>query len=159
MSERKRCCPSIVQTLQHVASSEATSEKVGAFCNAQIVIPMRFTLEAIVHQQLPTPIKTYNSTTVAFVHNNANQKRPKPWDMRHHWLRDNETMNQTELHWKKGTSNNADYFTKHHPKTHHRDVRCRHALDKKANDVPRRYVITSCFIFVTGLLESDKTRL
>ena len=39
--------------------------------------------------------------------------------MNYHWLRDRENQKQFNLTWDKGTNNDADYHTKHHPPKHH----------------------------------------
>ena len=43
--------------------------------------------------------------------------------MKWYWLRDKEVLKQLRVYWDKGTNNDADYFTKHHPPTHHRQMR------------------------------------
>ena len=111
------------KTLKHVVSSAAEAETAGVFYNAQKAIPIRYILEQLGHQQPPTPLKTDNSTALGFVRNNIHQKRSKSWDMRYHWLRDRMTRNQFNVYWEKGTNNNADYFTKHHPINYHQHVR------------------------------------
>ena len=40
--------------------------------------------------------------------------------MRFNWLQDRAAQNQFEIEWDKGIHNMADYFTKHHPPSHHR---------------------------------------
>ncbi len=42
--------------------------------------------------------------------------------MRFHWLRCRNTQGQFRYYWRPGTQNLADYFTKHHPATHHKSV-------------------------------------
>ena len=44
-------------------------------------------------------------------------------DMRFEWLLDREQQGQFKIYWKPGKTNLADYFTKHHPPAHHRNVR------------------------------------
>jgi hypothetical protein len=44
-------------------------------------------------------------------------------DMRFHWLRCRDAQGQFRYYWRPGTQNLADYFTKHHPATHHKSVR------------------------------------
>ena len=41
-------------------------------------------------------------------------------DMQFKWLLDREQQGQ---YWRPGKTNLADYFTKHHPPAHHRNVR------------------------------------
>jgi hypothetical protein len=44
-------------------------------------------------------------------------------DMRFHWLQDRNTQGQYCFYWRPGTQNLADYFTKHHPASHHKSFR------------------------------------
>jgi hypothetical protein len=44
-------------------------------------------------------------------------------DMRFEWLLNREQQGQFKIYWRPGETNLADYFTKHHPPSHHRDVR------------------------------------
>ena len=57
-------------------------------------------------------------------------KKSKSWDMRYHWLRDRQTQNQFQFYWKTSKDNYADYFTKHHATTHHRQIRHQYVHDK-----------------------------
>ena len=43
--------------------------------------------------------------------------------MRFEWLLDREQQGQFKIYWKPGKTNLADYFTKHHPPSHHRNMR------------------------------------
>ena len=51
------------------------------------------------------------------------KKRSKTLDMKWHWLRDKEVLEQHILYCDRDTNNDADYFTKHHPPIHHRQMR------------------------------------
>ena len=118
------------KTLRHVVSSAAEAEIGGIFHNAQVAIPIRRLLEVLRHPQPPTPLKTDNSTACGFIHDNIHQKRSKSWDMRYYWLRDRLAQLQFRFFWDKGSNNNADYHTKHHPTKHHRLMRPRYVQDK-----------------------------
>ena len=50
--------------------------------------------------------------------------------MRYHWLHDRQTKQQFNIFWEKGTSNNGDYYTKHHAITVHRSQRPKYVRDK-----------------------------
>ena len=117
------------KVLRHVVSSSAEAETAGIFHNTTTAVPIRHILQNIGHPQPPTPVKTDNTTATAFVYNNIHQKRSKSWDMRYHWLRDRQTQQQFNIFWEKGINNEADYFTKHHPTTHHRAKRPRYVRD------------------------------
>ena len=49
--------------------------------------------------------------------------RSKAIDMRFYWLKDRAEQGQFDIKWVPGRYNLADYFTKHHPGSHHRKVR------------------------------------
>ena len=117
------------KTLRHVVSSSAEAEVAGIFHNATTAVPIRHILQALNHPQPPTPLKTDNSTATGFIYDNIHQKRSKAWDMRYHWLRDRQNQQQFKIYWEKGTNNDADYFTKHHPTNHHRAQRAKYVRD------------------------------
>ena len=43
-------------------------------------------------------------------------------------LVERQTKKDLLIHWEPGTNNNADYFTKHHSPTRHKQVRTRYIL-------------------------------
>jgi hypothetical protein len=49
--------------------------------------------------------------------------------MRWNWLRDKTTHDKLRIYWDKGQNNQADYFTKHHPPTHHLAMRPKYVLN------------------------------
>ena len=85
------------------------------------------------HPQPPTTIVTDNSTAKSFIYDNIHQKRSKSWDMRYYWLRDRATQKQFLIEWAPGIINKADYFTKHHPIKHHKQIRPTYVLDGEPN--------------------------
>ena len=109
--------------LKHVVASAAEAETGGLFHNCQNAIYLRRLLEIMGHNQISTPIKTDNSTAASFVKEMIKQKRSKSWDMRYHWIRDQQNQNIINVYWDKGQNNNADYFTKHHAPAHHKRMR------------------------------------
>ena len=117
------------KTLRHVVASLAEAETAGVFHNAQIAVPIRYVLEKMGHPQRPTLIKTDNATTFNFIHDNINQKKSKSWDMRYFWLRDRQQQKQFRFHWESGTTNKADYYTKHHTEKHHKAIRATYVRD------------------------------
>ena len=74
---------------------------------------------ALGHLQPAIPAKTDNSTASGFVNDTLKKKRSKVWDVRYHWLNDQSALDNLFIYWDKGTSNYADYHTKHHAPTHH----------------------------------------
>ena len=83
------------KTLRHVVASAAEAETAAVFHNAQVTIPIRRILRALNHPQPPAYLKTDNSTTNSFIHDNIHQKRSKSWDMRYYWLRDKKNSEIT----------------------------------------------------------------
>jgi hypothetical protein len=43
-------------------------------------------------------------------------------DMGYHWLQDQEFQQLFCIYWQPGKLNYADYWTKHHPETQHRNM-------------------------------------
>ena len=82
------------------------------------------------HFQPPSPIKTDNTTSFGYVHNNIQLKRSKYWDMRHHWLQDKETHKIMRVFWELGDTSDAYYFTKHYPTTYSRLMRPNYGQNK-----------------------------
>ena len=99
--------------------SAAETETGGVFHNAQTAIILRRLLEALGHPQPATPLRTDNTVSNSFVHSNIKQRRSKTWDMRWNWLCDKQTHKEVEVYWGPGKDQRADYFTKHHPPSHH----------------------------------------
>lgn len=131
------CC-----SLKNTTTSAAETETAGVFHNAQVAIPIRIALEELGHPQPPTPLKTDNSTTEAFVHSNIRQRRSKSWDMRYNWLRDQEALKRFRIYWQQGIKNLADYFTKHHPTSHH--IKMRPLYVHMANSLVNHFARVYC---------------
>ena len=110
-------------TLKNVVSSAAEAECGGIFHNCVVAIGIRNALEGMGHPQGKTTVITDNSTATSFVHSAMREKRSKSWDMKYNWLRDRQAQQQFEVKWQKGSTNQADYFTKHHPPSHHKAKR------------------------------------
>ena len=120
----------VCKTIRNVTTSAAEAETASVYGNGQEIITICISLQAIGHPQLATPLKTDNSMSNSFVHANIKQRRSKTWDMPWNWLRDKETHQQLRsMYWARGTDNNADYFTKHHPPSHHLTTRPKYVLN------------------------------
>ena len=125
--------------IKAVMSSAAEAELGALFLNAKTAVPIRQTLEEMGHKQPPTPIQTDNSTASGVVNNKIQPKATKAMDMRFHWLRDREAQQQFRFYWRPGTANYADYWTKHHPAAHHRQMRAEFLTPwSKLEEVRRR---------------------
>ena len=104
-------------------SSAQEAETGAGFYNAKELLSLRQALEDLGHHQGPTPLQFDNMSATQILKNEVSQKRSKAMDMRFYWLRDRAQQQQFHIHWKKGESNLADYFTKHHSPTHHKTMR------------------------------------
>ena len=113
----------ISQIIKAVMSSAAEAELGALFINAKTAVSMRCTLEELGHPQPRTPIQTDNLTAHALLTNKILPKALKAMDMRFHWLRCRGAQDQYRFYWRPGTQNLADYWTKHHPASHHKSFR------------------------------------
>ena len=113
----------ISQIIKAVMSSAAEAELGALFINAKTAVSMRQTLEEMGHPQPRTPIQTDNSTAHALLTNRILPKALKAMDMRFNWLRCRDAQGQYRFYWRPGTQNLADYWTKHHPASHHKSFR------------------------------------
>ncbi|NNE46316.1 MAG: hypothetical protein HKN37_06620, partial [Rhodothermales bacterium] len=123
----------LVQIPKEVLSSAAEAELAGGYYTAKEAVPMRILLEELGHPQPPTPLQTDNSTATGIANDTVRQRRSKAMDMRFYWIRDRVRQKQFHVYWRKGTLNRADYFTKHHPPSHHQDVRSTYLHDPNAS--------------------------
>ena len=113
----------VAQIIKNVMSSAAEAELAALYIVAKECVYIRLILEEMGHRQPATPLQTDNATAEGVINRKIQPKRTKAMDMRFHWLRDRETLLQFRIYWRSGKLNLADYFTKHHPASHHRDVR------------------------------------
>jgi hypothetical protein len=104
-------------------SSAAEAELGALFINAKEAVYIRNMLEEMGHMQPRTPIQTDNSTAEGFINNKIAQKCLKSMDMRFNWLKCREAQEQFRFYWRPGGQNLADYWTKHHPASHHQNMR------------------------------------
>ena len=118
-----RAVLNISQIIRAVMSSAAEAELGALFINAKTAILMRHTLEEMGHPQPQTPIQMDNKTANDLLTNKIVPKALKAMDMRFHWLRCRDARRQFQYYWRPGTQNLADYFTKHHPASHHKASR------------------------------------
>jgi hypothetical protein len=121
------------QIMNNVLASAAEAEVGGLFINGQAACPLRTTLTELGHHQPPTIIVTDNECAQGIANDTVKQKRSKAIDMRFYWIRDRVAQNQFQILWKKGADNLADYFTKHHPPSHHRQMRQMYLQQETAN--------------------------
>jgi hypothetical protein len=89
-------------------ASAAEAELGAIFYNAKDGAMLRTILEDLGHPQSATPIQTDNMCA------------SKAVDMRFYWVKDRVKNGEFMVYWRKGSENDADYFTKHHSPSHHR---------------------------------------
>ena len=123
----------VCHIMREVLSSAAEAELGALFHNCKEACPIRTTLEELGHPQPPTPVQTDNSTASGIANDTVKQKRSKAIDMCFYWVRDRVRQNQFHIFWRKGSANKADYFTKHHPSSHHQQVRPTYLYEPHTN--------------------------
>ena len=110
--------------MKNVMSSAAEAKTGALFHNGQECAHLRNILKELGHEQPgPTPLITDNSTADGFANQRTRIKRSKANDMRFYWVQDRVRQGQISVRWSPGTGNLADYFTKHHPPSHHIKMR------------------------------------
>jgi hypothetical protein len=115
--------PTNATIIKAVMSSAAEAELGALYLNAKEATYLCQILQEMGHPQPCTPIQTDNTTAEGVINNKIQPKCTKAKDMRFHWLRDREAQRQIKIILRPGKTNLADYFTKHHPPTHHVNVR------------------------------------
>jgi hypothetical protein len=104
-------------------SSAAKAEIGSLYTNARKGVKERNILEEMGHPQPSTPVQTDNSTADSIINSWVQPKRTKAMDMRFHWLRDRGVnQKQFRFYWQPGTMQRWDYWTKHHPPSHQRQM-------------------------------------
>jgi hypothetical protein len=109
--------------MREVLSSAAEAELGALFHNGKEACPLRIALEEMGHPQPATPMATDNNTASGIATDTVKQKRSKAVDMRFYWVRDRVRQGQFRIYWRSGKTNRADYFSKHHPASHHQAIR------------------------------------
>ena len=115
--------------LKNVMASAAEAETGAVFKSCQAAVSLRETLTEMGHPQPATPVHVDNACAVGILNETFRQRRSKSMDMRFYWVRDRIRQNQFRIFWEKGSSNLADYFTKHFPPSHHRKMRSTYLLN------------------------------
>ena len=87
------------QFMKHVAASAAEAACGALFHNAQLLVPIKITLEEFIHKHLTTPLITNNSTEALFDNKEIKQKCSKIWDMIYHWIRDKVEDKTFYVNW------------------------------------------------------------
>ena len=105
------------------------SETAVDIYNCKEATVLRQTLIEMGHPQLPTLIQTDNACAAGIANDTVKQRRSKAMDMRFYWVRDRVAKGDFIIHWRCGSNNLADYFTKHHSPAHHHVMRSRYLVD------------------------------
>jgi hypothetical protein len=110
--------------LKHIMAAASEAEIAALFHTGQEAVHFRqVLLELDRPQHGPTQITTDNSTADGFANKRTKIKRSKAMDMRFYWVQDRVEQGQIAVRWASGSTNHGDYFTKHHPPSHHTQVR------------------------------------
>jgi hypothetical protein len=112
-----------------VVSSAAEAELGAIFHNGKEAAWLHTTLNDIGHAQPPTPIQTDNSCATGIANGIVMQRHSKAIDMRFYWIPDWVAQGHFVVHWRQGSDNLADYFTKHHSPSHHCLMHSRYLLE------------------------------
>jgi len=72
---------------------------------------------------------TDNACASGIINDTVKQRRSKAMDMRFYWIKDRVAQDQYVVHWRKGSNNLANYFTKHHSPSHHCLMRLRYLVN------------------------------
>ncbi len=112
----------IAHIIKNVMSSATEAELAGLYIMARKAVYIRIILEELGHIQPPTPIQTENAMADSIINGKVKPKWTKAMDMRFHWLCNQECQQRFHIYWGPGKLNYADYWTKHHPETHHRNM-------------------------------------
>jgi hypothetical protein len=109
--------------MKNVMATASEAEVGALFHNGQEAAHIRNILREMGREQLePTRITTDNSTADGFA-NKRKIKRSKAVDIRFYWIQDRVQQGHFKVHWLRGEHNHGDYFTKHHPGSHHIKMR------------------------------------
>ena len=73
----------------------------------------------IFHAQPPTPAVVDSAIGEGSINDNIHQRRSRAIDMKFYWVRERFRQRQFLVYWMAGEHNLSDYFTKHHPTSHH----------------------------------------
>ena len=120
--------------MNNVMSSAAEAEVGAAFHSAKDACPIRETLQFLGHEQPATPIQTDNECANGILNDTVKQKRSKAMDMRFYWLQDRVQQGMFHIYWKPGSTNLADFHSKHHSPSYTKETRSKCITDgKKTN--------------------------
>jgi hypothetical protein len=112
------------RVMKNVMAAASEAEIGALFHNRQETAHIPNILKEMGREQAdPTRITTDNSTADGFANKRTKIKRSKAMDMQLYWVQDRVAQKQFRIHWLQGESNHGDYYTKHHPPSHHTKMR------------------------------------
>ena len=115
----------IAPILKTVVSSAAEAEIAVLYHRALELVPLKQACIELRHPQPATHIimRTDNSTADRIMNGTIKQRSSKAIDMRFYWLQDRVSQKMFNVHLAPGKVNLADYYTKHHPAKHVKQIR------------------------------------
>ncbi len=113
----------IVHIIKNVMSSATKTELAGLYIIAREAVYIRIILQELGHKQPPTPLQTDNAMAMAnaVINGKINPNEQKPWRCNFIGY-ETVTVNNNSGYWRPGKMNYANYWTKHHPKSHCRNI-------------------------------------
>ena len=105
-----------------MVESAAEAEVRGLLHNGQTFVPLSITLYELIFPQALIPIKIDKSAAESIVTSTVRQKNSKAMGMRYYWMKYRLKQKYLFVYWKPRIQNMEDYFTKHHPPHHRREI-------------------------------------
>jgi Reverse transcriptase (RNA-dependent DNA polymerase) len=140
--------------MKSVLSSAAEAEIGALFENCKKATVLRTTLDKMGWPQPATPMQTDNSTACGIANNTIKQQRSRAIDMRFYWVRDHTKQGHFNIFWRPGSTNLADYFTKHHPAKHHQLMRHEYLHVKALTEADVQEAIANALLVLQGCMET-----
>ena len=99
--------------LKNVMASTVEAETGAVFRHCQAAVSLWETLIERSHPQPATPVHVDDTCAVGILNETFRQRKSKSMDIQFYWIRDRIHQNQFRIFWGKGSSNLANYFSKH----------------------------------------------
>jgi hypothetical protein len=110
--------------IKHVMLLASESELAALYYGCKLEVPICVTLDKMGHpQHKRTMVTTDNITAQGLTMGTMTPKASKSMDQRFQWLKCRQAQRQFLYLWRLGSTNRADYTSKHHPAKHHQAVR------------------------------------
>ena len=105
--------------IKRVVTSSSEAEISAMYINTHQILHIRNILNFLHPPQQATPLITDRKVGHGILKNIMNPCKTKHMAMSHHWLKEKHENRIICIEWKPGTTNKADYSTKHHSTKHH----------------------------------------